>query len=703
MSRTSLSEISPQDLSVEKILQERYYVKKKNGEYETWKELCDRVATSLEAQDPFNKTYTKEAFSEAMENKEIMVGSPTLMNAGARLGMLSSCFIFDLEDSLDSIFSVVKESAKTFQHGGGIGYDFSKLRPEGAGITTTGGFSSGPLSFMKVINITGEVVKGGGLRKAAIMSTMRVDHPDIESFINIKRSEHELNNMNLSVTITDEFMVALKKDDFFDLKFQGRLYKRIKAKVLWDQIVDAAWKCAEPGIIFIDRVNAYNTTPQHGKITHPNPCSEFFQVKWNSCNLGSINLMNCYEDGVFSFKKLEYLTKLLATGLNKTIEINNFPTERIETTTKALRPIGMGVFGTANVLIKEQLRYGSEESCSFIAKIMDVINRASLDLSADYAEQYGAFEGYNYGNFRFLHEREDIAEWQSTLRKIKKYGLYNCLTTTQMPTGTVSILAGQGEANGIEPLYSDKVTRKFVAKSGAIEEMSVLTPAFEEWKKSSDNDYMGKPIGRPSYLVTKDDLTPRDHIKVLAITQKHCQTGVSKTINFPASATRDDISEAYLLAYSLGCKSVSVYRDGSRSVQILNSVSDDRKSYMYVSKHTPIDSPHTPITFEVAYSLKSQKLLGVVPKLPSGKLLTLGKESKSCEKVNHLIDELSIDQLLLKMFKHASEYEDDSLEKQMYAAIACAVSSMESQAETIVSSAESTSTFGDCPTGVCSL
>lgn len=697
-SRDSISQNSGHDESVERILRERYYLKDSNGEYETWEKLCTRVGTTLEAQAPFNGEYTKDELISAIKNRRIMFGSPTLMNANARHRMLSSCFIFSLGDSLESIFDVVKDSARTFQHGGGIGYDFSCLRPEGAEVKSTGGYSSGPISFMKVIDTTGEVVKGGGLRKAAIMSTMRIDHPDVEQFINIKRNESELNNMNLSVTISDEFMEALANDSDFNLRFDGKVYKTVKAKYLWDLIVDAAWLSAEPGVIFIDKVNKYNTTPAYGPITHPNPCSEFFQVHWNSCNLGSVNLMGCYDsNGQFDFGELSRLTRLLTVALNKTIEINNFPTEKIEAVTKALRPIGIGVFGTANVFIKEKLVYGSPESCDFLEKVLDTINRESLDLSADYAEKLGKFDTYDYSNILYLRERENDPSWASTITKIKKHGLYNCLTTTLMPTGTVSILAGQGESNGIEPLYSRKVTRKYVGKGGDIHEMDVFAPAFNNFYLDHSND-----TELPDYLITKDDLTPEDHINVLAAAQRHCQTGVSKTVNFPASATRQDISDAYLLSYQKGCKSVSVYRDGSRTVQILNSSSDssDIEVKSYLTQYDSKTVPGMKVMFDITRT-KSGKILGIIPKTEAGEQLTIGGEASRCALITSLLrHSVAIDDVL-KDLKPIPGQND--LTNALFDVLDLSRKETDSSMEVLIKRVESSPKFGDCPTGVCSI
>ena len=682
--------------AVDKILNERYFIKKDNGEMETWEDLCERVGTTLEAQKPFNEKYTRKDLIKAITNKEVMFGSPTLMNAGARLGMLSSCFIFGIKDDLEDIFEVVKASGKTFKHGGGIGYDFSSLRPEGAHIETTGGTSSGPMSFMEIIDTVGGVVKGGGLRKAAIMATMRVDHPDIEKFINIKRIEHKLNNMNLSVTATDEFMKAVANDSMFDLRFDNEVYKTMRARELMDQIVDASWRSAEPGIIFIDRVNEYNTTPEYGPITHPNPCSEFFQVHWNSCNLGSINLVSCYneENKTFDYDKLRYLTRLVTTALNKTIEVNKFPTQKINDVTKALRPIGIGIFGVANLFIKFGYRYGDVKSLKLLAEILDIINLESLDLSSDYAKELGVFDTFDYANFKYLHERETIDHWKPVIAKIKKQGLYNCLTTTFMPTGTVSILADQGESNGIEPLFSMKTRRKFVNKQGNLEEFEVFAPVIQEWVDAHPNEKL------PEYMITKDDLTPLDHIRVLAASQKHCQTGVSKTVNFPHTATRQDVLDAIMHAYELGCKSVSVYRDGSRSIQILSSDTEIEEILVSEKYHSK-EIPGKNVLFAIKRQ-KNGKINGILPKDESGGLITVGNEAAKCSLINRLIEHNVPMEQILSDLAESAEWNGD-LSTALYNILKKAATDSEELSDVFVKSYETSPAFQACPTGVCSI
>lgn len=698
--------IDPERLAaIEKICAERYYIEKSDGTLENWHDLCVRVGTTLEPQAPFNeKLYSKDYIISALENREIMFGSPTLMNAGARLGMLSSCFIFEVNDDLDDILEVVKKSGLTFKHGGGIGYDWSNLRPEGDVVNSTGGTSSGPLSFMRLIDTAGGVVKGGGLRKAAIMSTMRVEHPDIEKFINEKRDETKLTNMNLSVTVTDEFMDAVKLDTDFNLRFPvdgGRVYRTVRARHIWNQMVDASWRSAEPGIIFIDRVNEYNTTPSYGPITHPNPCSEFFQVHWNSCNLGSVNLMSCWheESRSFDYLKLTKLTRALTCALNKTIQVNKFPTADIHRVTHALKPIGIGVFGVANLFIKMGLKYGSEASCKVLEEILDCINYESLDISADYSKVFGPFDGFDYSNFRYLHEREGIRKWDILIAKIKKQGLYNCLTTTFMPTGTVSILAGQEESNGVEPLYSRKVVRKYVSKAGELVNMEVWATAIEEWYKKNGEDSI-----LPDYIVTKDDLTPADHIKILSAAQKHCQTGVSKTVNFPNSATREDISDSMILAYSMQCKSVSVYRDGSRSVQILNSEAS-KATIKTVDFPVGYHSTTVPEGQKVVFSIQTNvtgKLLGVLPKTEAGELLTAGSEAATCNIINVALRTGADSDSILASIKDAAEWNGD-MNTALYRALYSALYNEEFNVAEAAKELEATPEFRSCPTGVCAV
>ncbi len=557
------------------VLQKRYLKKDEYGHIiETPEDMFRRVASTISKAeriyDPRADVKRVETeFLETMSNLEFLPNSPTLMNAGRKLNQLSACFVIPVEDSLNSIFEAVKHTALIHQSGGGTGFSFSNLRPSDDMVGSTGGIASGPVSFMKVFNVATEVIKQGGTRRGANMGVLRVDHPDIVIFITAKTPPGELTNFNISAALTDAFMDALGNDGEYPLinprtkKIVG--YKR--AGEVFNLIVESAWRSGEPGILFIDRINRANPTPQLGKISATNPCGEQPLLPYESCNLGSINLMKVLrkKEGRWeiNYKKLGSLVRLGVRFLDNVIDMNKYPLPEIETITKGNRKIGLGIMGFADMLVRLRVPYYSDKALEIGEGIMEFINSAAWEASMELAKERGAFPNLK-GSVFDEESRKPVR---------------NSTTTTIAPTGTLSIIAGC--SSGIEPLYSLSYTRQVLNGT----QLPELDPIFQEVAREegfySDElmDYVasgGKLSERrdvPDYInkifTTAFQILPEDHIKIQAAFQKHTDNAVSKTINFSNKATSEDVRKAYLLAYKLGCKGVAVYRSGTREQQVL--------------------------------------------------------------------------------------------------------------------------------------
>ncbi len=557
------------------VLQKRYLKKDEYGHIiETPEDMFRRVASTISKAeriyDPRADVKRVETeFLETMSNLEFLPNSPTLMNAGRKLNQLSACFVIPVEDSLNSIFEAVKHTALIHQSGGGTGFSFSNLRPSDDMVGSTGGIASGPVSFMKVFNVATEVIKQGGTRRGANMGVLRVDHPDIVIFITAKTPPGELTNFNISAALTDAFMDALGNDGEYPLinprtkKIVG--YKR--AVEVFNLIVESAWRSGEPGILFIDRINRANPTPQLGKISATNPCGEQPLLPYESCNLGSINLMKVLrkKEGRWeiNYKKLGSLVRLGVRFLDNVIDMNKYPLPEIETITKGNRKIGLGIMGFADMLVRLRVPYYSDKALEIGEGIMEFINSAAWEASMELAKERGAFPNLK-GSVFDEESRKPVR---------------NSTTTTIAPTGTLSIIAGC--SSGIEPLYSLSYTRQVLNGT----QLPELDPIFQEVAREegfySDElmNYVasgGKLSERrdvPDYInkifTTAFQILPEDHIKIQAAFQKHTDNAVSKTINFSNKATSEDVRKAYLLAYKLGCKGVAVYRSGTREQQVL--------------------------------------------------------------------------------------------------------------------------------------
>lgn len=547
-----------------KILKARYFLKNENGEFLDrepsglfWRVACHIASAekTKKEQDSWSRK-----FFDAMMARDFFPNSPTLTGSGRDM-CLSACFVLPIEDSLESIFETVKNAALVHKEGGGTGFDFSRLRPKGSFVRKTQGIASGPVSFLRVIDAATEAVKQGGTRRGANMGILRVDHPDIEEFIRMKIDGRSVNNFNISVAATDEFMDAVSTDSSYDI-YDPYLKKKVdrkKARKIFDMIIESAWAVGDPGLIFIDRINEFNPTKGLGPIRATNPCGEQPLHEYESCNLGSLNLSHFFSPRLkdaFDWERFSQVISLAVRFLDNVIDVNKYPLPQIEKVTKENRRIGLGVMGWADLLIRMKMRYDTPEAIRLAGKITSFMRKRAMAESSRLAEEKGSFPNIS-----------------RSIYKGKK--MRNATTFTIAPTGTISRIAGC--SSSIEPVFAFEFTSKII--DGQIKDVH---PLYLGWK----NENPGAPL--PSYFVTAHDITPDWHVKMQAAFQKYVDNSVSKTINFPNKATVEDVEKAYRLAFELGTKGITIYRDGSRAEQVLYKSSPEAKTY---PKERPITLP----------------------------------------------------------------------------------------------------------------
>ena len=565
---TSCMGLSPNALAV---LERRYLVRDESGHViETPDAMFRRVARAVaraEERHGGDQAHWEKRFFERMQRLEFLPNSPTLMNAGRPLGQLAACFVLPVGDSIDDIFSAVQWTAHIQQSGGGTGFAFSRLRPAGDVVYSTMGKASGPLAFMDVFNAATDAIKQGGTRRGANMGVLAVDHPDILEFITSKLTPTRLTNFNISVAVTDAFMTALENGADYDLvnPRTGETVRSLSAARVFDAMAGIAWRTGDPGVIFIDRINATQPTPDVGAIESTNPCGEQPLLPFESCVLGSLNLERFFDgQNAVDMARLGEAVDDAVRFLDDVIDENRYPLEAIATITRRNRKIGLGVMGLADLLVRMKVPYDSERALEMADQVWSFIEKRSREASARLATERGAFEG-------FEHSR-----WASR----GSPPLRNATTTTVAPTGTISIIAGC--SSGIEPLFALAYERNVMEGTRLTEAHGLFRAVAEErgfWTEDLSRELAHRGSARGLSAVPDDvqalfptayDIAPEAHVKMQAVFQRHAHAGVSKTVNFAVDATAEDVARVYRLAYQEGCKGVTVYRDGSRAGQVLS-------------------------------------------------------------------------------------------------------------------------------------
>lgn len=551
-----------------KLLQDRY-LKKRNDDFESPEELFRRVAKSIASADLFYKKtttevkQTEEAFYEMLVNLDFLPNSPTLLNAGSRFGQLSACFVLPVEDSIQGIFSSLKDAAEIHKSGGGTGFSFSRLRPAGSRVEGSKIFAQGPLAYLHLFNEAMGTVEQGGMRRGGNMGILRVDHPDILNFIKCKSQDGYLKNFNISVAVTDDFMKSLDAgNDFYLIDPRTKNKTAIKPEIIWNALINAAHSNGEPGVVFIDTLNRHNPTPTV-QMEATNPCGEQPLLPYESCNLGSVNLARFVKSRGLDYQKLGKVVEQAIHFLDNVIDVNYYPLPRLKEMAESNRKVGLGVMGFADMLIALNVPYSSDVALRLASEVMTFIHKTAVDTSKKLAKERGVFPSFKTSVYA---DGPDLR---------------NATVTTIAPTGSLSIIAGC--SSGIEPLFA--VSYKNTSQSG---EYWVMNNLFEniartegfysetlmqkiDANKGSVQGLSEVPENVQKLFLTAADILPEWHVKMQAEFQKSVDNAVSKTVNLPNSATVSDVSMLWKLAWKLGCKGVTIYRDGSRKDQPLTA------------------------------------------------------------------------------------------------------------------------------------
>jgi len=574
-----------------RVLEKRYLRKDVDGKViETPQEMLRRVAKNIARADiNYDKRAdlkkTEDEFYSIMSRLEFLPNSPTLMNAGKELQQLSACFVLPVKDSMEGIFDSLKSAALIHKSGGGTGFSFSNLRPKNSVVKSTGGVASGPVSFMKVFDSATQAVKQGGTRRGANMGILRIDHPDIMEFITCKENNKDITNFNISVMVTDDFMKKVEMGGTHQLinPHTRKITNELNAREVFELIVKMAWKNGEPGIIFADRLNRDNPTPNSGAIESTNPCGEQPLLPYESCNLGSINLLRMISNGEIDWKKLARTVKIAVHFLDNVIDMNKFPLAIIREKTRENRKIGLGVMGFADMLIKLGIPYDSDGALKKAEEVMKFILENAEKASEELTEKRGEFPNFKNSIYYGKGGRK----------------LRNATLTTIAPTGTLSIIANC--SSGIEPIFAVSYIRKVMDNDELIEVHPLFLEIAKEKgfysqelmkriaKEGSIQNFEEMPNDIKRLFRTSLDISPEWHIEMQSVFQKHTHNAVSKTINFTNQATVDDVRKAYMLAYQNSCKGITIYRDKSREEQVLNIGNVNKESAPVEEKAEVVD------------------------------------------------------------------------------------------------------------------
>ena len=576
----------------------KYRLKDQNGTFleQTVQDTWHRIAKALSEVETEPKKWETIFYNALTDFKFLPAGRITAGSGTKRNVTLFNCFVMGvIPDSMSGIFDMLKEAALTMQQGGGLGYDFSTIRPKGSLVKGIAADASGPVSFMDVWDSMCRTIMSAGSRRGAMMATMRCDHPDIEEFIAAKSDSQKLRMFNLSVLVTDAFMEAVKKGEDWKLIYNNKVYSVIKAADLWDQIMRATYNFAEPGVIFIDRINETNNLSYCETITATNPCGEQPLPPYGACLLGSINLAKLVEqpfdkNAYLDVSQLEDLVSTAVRMMDNVIEVSQFPLEAQKLEAKNKRRIGLGVTGLADALLMVGLRYGSDEAVKKTEKWMKTIALSAYKASINLAEEKGAFPLFDPEKFivsgKMIQMDEDVKQ------AVHKFGIRNALLTSIAPTGTISLYAGN-VSSGIEPVFAYSYTRKVLQNDGSHVEEEVVDYAVQLWR----DKFGDAPL--PDFFVSAQNLTPADHVKMQAAAQKWVDSSISKTINCPEDISFDDFKEVYIQAYDTGCKGCTTYRPNEVTGSVLSAASEEKSSsdqevngdIIYMSE--PLDRPST--------------------------------------------------------------------------------------------------------------